>query len=142
MLWMLPHVNQCRTRSVRSSEKADPVTTEPRSHIVEIIHRDGRCVFRQICALLERVTHFRDVIDWIHLAQVIGRCFLPENRKTIRLSGAALIDAHHIMPAAITFARPGVESCCICGRRARAARQIKQWLRLRFLIECREHNDI
>ena len=83
MLGMLPHVNQCRTRSVRSSEKADPVTTEPRSHIVEIIHRDGRCVFRQVRALLERVTHFLNVTDWIHLAQVMQRCFLLRNCKTI-----------------------------------------------------------
>src|SRR2546430_6783969 len=52
-----PHIDQRRLRSVRPTKKIDPVITEPRAHVVEIIHRNGRCVFRQVRALLERVTH-------------------------------------------------------------------------------------
>ena len=61
---------------VRPPEKIDPVIAEPCSDIVEIIHRDGRCIFCQVHAFLELVTHFLDVIDWIHLAQVVARRFL------------------------------------------------------------------
>jgi hypothetical protein len=46
------------------------------------------------------------------------------------------------MPAAIIFARSGVEICAVCGRRARTARQIEHRLRFFFLIERRQHDDV
>ena len=79
VLRMLPHINQRRLRSIRPPQKINPVITEPGADIIEIIHRDGRCVFRQVRALLERVTQLPDVIDWKHLAQVILRCSLSRN---------------------------------------------------------------
>ena len=80
MLGMLAHVDLNSARAVGAPQKINPIVTEPRSHIVEIIHRDGRGVFCQVRALLERVTHFPDVINRIHLAQVILRRFLRSSR--------------------------------------------------------------
>ena len=83
VLRMLPQVNQRRARSIRQSEKINPVVTQPGAHVVQIIHCDRRCIFGQVCAFLQRLTHFPDVIDRIHLAQVILRCLLPRNREAI-----------------------------------------------------------
>src|SRR5436190_14127598 len=52
-LRMLPHINQRRPRSVGYPDEIDPIVAEPVSHIVEIIHRDGGGVLREIGALLQ-----------------------------------------------------------------------------------------
>ena len=51
MFRMLTHVNEHRAGSVRQAEQVDPFVAQPASHIIEIIHRDRRRVFREISAL-------------------------------------------------------------------------------------------
>jgi len=56
---MLPHVTSAVAFHT-TPKKIDPVITEPGADIIQIIHREDVVIFRQVRALLERVTKLFD----------------------------------------------------------------------------------
>src|SRR4051812_35305156 len=121
MVAVLAQVYQRSPGAIRRSVEVDLIISKQPPHIIEIVHRDWRCIQPKVSRRFQRLPAFDECLrreDFVEVALHIVVSARKAARKTMRSSSVALVDENDVAIDALPIIVPVAHSCSGCRSRA------------------------